>query len=60
MLKEEEPNIEDLILLVEKRTKTYDTDCGICLKPFKHKESLAVYECGHLIHTTCLNESLNI
>ena len=60
MLKEEEPNIEDLILLLEKRTKTFGSECPICLGSFKNGEHLTVYECCHLIHTTCLEEKLNL
>ena len=45
---------------MNKTIKTYCDECPICIESFKDLESLTVYECRHLIHTTCLKFYQNV
>ena len=50
----------DNIILISNIKCLINDDCPICIEPFKENDELYQLKCGHIFHTECITEWINI
>ena len=48
------------IILVSNIRSLINDDCSICIEPFKENDEMYRLKCGHIFHTKCIEEWINI
>ena len=51
---------QDQIILISNIKCLINDDCPICIEPFKENDELYQLKCGHIFHTECITEWINI
>ena len=52
--------VHNNITLISNIKCLINDDCPICIEPFKENDELYQLKCGHIFHTECIAEWINI
>tara|TARA_Y100000817_G_C16671056_1_gene461552 strand:+ start:133 stop:576 length:444 start_codon:yes stop_codon:yes gene_type:complete len=53
-------NLNDQIVLISNIKCLINDECPICIENFKEDDELYQLKCGHIFHTDCITEWINI
>ena len=43
---------------IKEKIHSFDGKCSFCLEYFKEGDELVIYDCGHYIHSACLDKGI--